>query len=101
MPRKRVPMRQVSEILRLAWSCNLSRNAIARSLSLGKTTVTDTLSRAQAAKLSWPLSPVISGDTLEDLLYPSRHFPPVRHRLEPDWLALHQELMTNKETVQL
>lgn len=97
MPRERVPMRQIREILRLAWSCGQSRSAIAKCCGVGKTTVTDTLTRARAAKLSWPLPPAISDDSLEDLLYPSRHSPPVRHRLEPDWLSLHQELISDKD----
>ncbi len=97
MPRERVPMRQIREILRLAWSCGQSRSSTAKSCGVGKTTVTDTLTRAAAAKLSWPLPPDITDDTLEDLLYPSRNSPPVRYRVEPDWLALHQELIADKD----
>lgn len=97
MPRERVPMRQIREILRLAWSCGLSRSAVATSCGVGKTTVTDTLTRAVVAKLSWPLPPGIADDTLEDLLYPSRHSPPVRHRPAPDWLAIHHELIADKD----
>lgn len=97
MPRKRVPMRHVREILRLAWSCGQSRSAVATSCGIGKTTVTDTLTRAVAAKLSWPLPPNLTDDALEDLLYPSRHSPPVRHRCAPDWAALHHELISDKD----
>ena len=97
MPRERVPMRHVREILRLAWSCGQSRSAIAKSCGIGKTTVTDTLTRAVAAKLSWPLPAPLSDDALEDLLYPSRHSPPVRHRPEPDWPALQRELVADKD----
>jgi len=97
MPRERVPMRQIREILRLAWSCNQSRSAVAKTCGVGKTTVTDTLTRAAAAKLAWPLPSLLTDDALEDLLYPSRHSPPVRHRTEPDWLALHQELISDKD----
>lgn len=96
MPRERVPMRQIREILRLAWSCGQSRSAIAKTCGVGKTTVTDTLTRAAAAKLTWPL-PSLTDDSLEDLLFPSRHSPPIRHRPEPDWLALHQELISDKD----
>jgi len=97
MPRERVPMRQIREILRLAWSCSQSRSAIAKCCGVGKTTVTDTLARAVAARLSWPLPPALSDDALENLLFPSRHSPPVRHRSEPDWLALHHQLIADKD----
>jgi len=55
MPKERVTMRKIREILRLAWTCGQSRSSIAKSCGVGKTTVSDTLSRALAAKLSWPL----------------------------------------------
>jgi len=97
MPRERVSMRHVREILRLAWSCGQSRSAIATCCGVGKTTVTDTLTRAVAAKLSWPLPTPLSDDALEDLLYPSRHSPPIRHRPEPDWPALQRELVADKD----
>lgn len=97
MPRERVPMRQIREILRLAWSCRQSRSSIAKVCGVGKTTVTDSLTRATAAKLPWPLPPSLTDDALEDLLYPSRHSPPVRHRCEPDWLSLHRELISDKD----
>lgn len=97
MPRERVPMRHIREILRLAWSCGQSRSSTAKSCGVGKTTVTDILTRAAAAKLSWPLPSNITDDALEDLLYPSRHSPPIRYRSEPDWLALHQELIADKD----
>jgi len=55
MPRERVAMRKIREILRLVWSCGQSRRAVARAVGVGKATVDDTVSRALAAGLSWPL----------------------------------------------
>lgn len=55
MPQKRVTMRKIREILRLAWANSQSRRAIARSCNVGKGTVDDTINRAIAAGLSWPL----------------------------------------------
>ena len=37
MPRERVTMRKIREILRLVWSCNLSRRDAARTCSVGNT----------------------------------------------------------------
>ena len=67
MPQERVTMRKIREILRLTWSCNQSRQAIATSCGIGKTTVTDTLYRASAAKLSWPLPFALDDEGLEAL----------------------------------
>jgi hypothetical protein len=75
MPRERVTMRKIREILRLAWSCGQSRSSIAKSCGVGKTTVSDTISRALAAKLSWPLPDDLGDDTLESLLYSSPPLP--------------------------
>ena len=61
MPRKRVVMRQVREVLRLKWACGLSDRQIAHSLGISRPTVADYVRRAQRAGLSWPLP-----DTLDD-----------------------------------
>jgi hypothetical protein len=67
MPQNRVAMRKIREILRLAWSCGQTRHAIAVSCGVGKTTVIDTLCRASAAGLHWPL-PDLDDEQLEQLL---------------------------------
>ena len=51
MPAERVSMRRVCEILRLKHACGASDRAIARSLSLARSTVALTLERAAAAGL--------------------------------------------------
>ena len=96
MPKERVTMRKVREILRLAWSCGQSRTAAARSCGVSKTTVTDTIRRALAAKLSWPLPCYLTDDVLEDLLYPPRNLSPNASRAQPDWKYLNNELVTHK-----
>ena len=55
MPQERVTMRQIREISRLVWSCGHSRKNTAIACGVGKTTVTDTVARANAAGLQWPL----------------------------------------------
>lgn len=61
-------MRKSRDILRLAWSCNQSRQTIATSCGIGKTTVTDILYRASSAKLSLPLPFALDDVGLEALL---------------------------------
>jgi transposase len=89
-------MRKIREILRLAWSCNQSRQAIATSCGVGKTTVTDTLSRAHAANLSWPLPLSMDDEGLEALLYPAISGAPRHKHSQPDWNALNTEFITHK-----
>lgn len=96
MPKERVTMRKVREILRLVWSCGQSRAAAAKSCGVSKTAVTDTIRRASMAKLSWPLPGDLDDVVLESLLYPPRNCSPVFSRPQPDWHLLHNELTTHK-----
>jgi len=96
MPQERVTMRKIRDILRLAWSCNQSRQTIATSCGIGKTTVTDTLYRASAANLSWPLPFALDDEGLETLLYPIKLSSSPRKLTLPDWHALNSEFVTHK-----
>lgn len=89
-------MRKVREILRLVWACGQSRKAAATTCGVGKTTVTDTVARASAAGLSWPLPP-LDDEALERLLYPPVLHPAVRNLPQPDWNSLHNELVSRKD----
>ena len=42
MPRERVAMRKIREILRLVWGCNQSRRDAGKACAVGRTTVNDT-----------------------------------------------------------
>ena len=94
MPRERVAMRKIREILRLVWSCGQSRRAVARAVGVGKATVDDTVSRALAVGLSWPLQ--LDDEALQTLLYPPVVRPSSRKPVLPDWQVLHDELISHK-----
>ena len=96
MPQNRVTMRKIREILRLAWSCNQTRQLISDSCGIGKTTVTDTLYRASAAGLSYPLPADLDDERLERLLYPQHPRAITSRRTPPDWASLHNELLSHK-----
>ena len=49
-------MHAIFDILRLRHEAALSERAIARSLHVSRSTVSDVLTRAQLANLTWPLS---------------------------------------------
>jgi hypothetical protein len=54
MPRERLPMRKIGDVLRLH-AGGLSKRRIAVSLNIGRTAVGDYISRARRAGLGWPL----------------------------------------------
>jgi transposase len=92
MPRTRLSMRQVHEVLRLKWAVGLSDRQIARSLGLSRPTIASYVQRAQLAGLSWPLPDGLDDATLEQRLFPP---PPAKGPLTlpaPDWATVHREL---------
>src|SRR5919198_824985 len=92
MPRQRLSMRQIHEVLRLKWAAGLSERQIARSLGLSRPTVAAYVRRAQVAGLSWPLPDELDAATLEQRLFPSSATPVTATRLVPDWATVHHEL---------
>ena len=93
-------MRKIRQVLRLALDAGVSRRSISRSLGLSRDVVTDYLTRAAAAGLTWPLPPDLDDAQLEDRL-----FPPLAVNLhrkpEPDWSVIHQEMKRKGATLQV
>ncbi len=78
-------MRKVKEALRLKFSCGLSVSGIARSLCVARSTVSEYLSRADSAGISWPLPSDIDDDALQRLLFPLFPSVPSSTRAVPDF----------------
>ena len=91
MATKRLPMRQIREILRLKHDQQLSHRAIASACRVGLGTVADYLGRAKQAGLEWPLPEDLGEAALEARLFP-RAGPGSRERVAPDVEGIHQEL---------
>lgn len=68
MPRPRLAMRKVRDLLRLA-AQGLSGRQVAAALGVPHTTVADHLRRAKAAGLGWPLPEGMSDSALEAALF--------------------------------
>ena len=94
-------MRKATEILRLRWEQQLRVRQVAQSLSISHSTVIDTLRRAEAAGLRWPLPASLGAAGLEALLYRRHETGPRRVRPEPDWAEVHRELRRKGVTLQL
>lgn len=92
MPRERLSMRKVREVLRLKWEAELSNRAIARSCDISHSTVREYLHRAQQAGLTWPLPEDLDEDQLYELLFPRPAARSERSIPEPDWEYVCTEL---------
>ena len=100
MPRERLPMRKIHDVLRLH-ADGLSKRRIAVGLNIGRTAVGDYLRRARRAGLAWPLPEGLSDEALERLLFaPPPAVSPDRRPL-PDWPLLHRELKRPGVTLSL
>lgn len=100
MPRERLPMRKIYDVLRLH-AGGLSKRRIAVSLNIGRTAVGDYLRRARRAGLGWPQPEGLSDEDLERLLFPPPPAVSPDRRPPPDWPALHRELKRPGVTVSL
>jgi transposase len=99
MPAKRIGTRDAREIIRLK-SSSVSTHEIARRLGLARSTVRETLTRAEAAGLAWPLPDDMTDGALEAALYASRRSKRGHRRIaEPDWVSVHRELKRKHVTL--
>ena len=90
MPRERLSMRKIKEVLRLKQT-GLSNRAIGRACAIGKETVREYLRRAAEAGIGWPLPEGLTEEALEARLFPYEVHLGGKRR-EPDWSELHKEL---------
>jgi len=93
MPAKReLSMRQMRHLLRLHHD-GVSAREIGRLLGVARSTIQDSLKRAAAAGLKWPLPDDVCDDELERQLFGRAGVAPgVRRRVEPDWADLAREM---------
>lgn len=100
MPKPRLSVHKIKEILRLRYSLNLSERQIATSCRIARSTVADYLRRAMEAGLSWPLPDGLSEQALEEKLFPASAASPPE-RPVPDWAYIHRELKRPGVTLKL
>ena len=92
-------MRGAREIIRLKSSC-VSTHEIARRLGIARSTVRETLKRAETASLAWPLPEDMNDTALEAALYATRRSKRGHRRIEePDWASVHRELKRKHVTL--
>lgn len=101
MPRERLSMRKIKEILRLKWGSGLPERQVASACGVSRSTVGNYVHRAAKAGLSWPLPEELDETALEGLLF-SRPQPARSSSVPlPDWAEVHRELKRKGVTRQL
>src|SRR6266568_1563564 len=102
MPAERTTMRQVREVLRLKFVGGVPTREIARRIGVAASTVRATISRFQAAGLSWPLPEELTDAALEARLFADAGTKQGhRRQVEPDWASTHRELKRKHVTLSL
>ena len=101
MPRERLSMRKIKEILRLKFEFGLSTRQISDSLGVSVGAVHAHLARIRVAGIKWPLHDGLTESELETLLFPK----PVRGgpstEALPDWSVVGTQLKRKGVTRQL
>jgi len=101
MPRERLSMRKIRELLRLKFTCGLSTRQIAQSLALGMGSVHEYLARVRVAGLSWPLPEELTDEQIEAQLFPSVGGLSLTAKPPPDWNQIETELKRKGVTLRL
>jgi len=95
-----ISMRKIEEILRLKYEVGLPHRAIATSCGVSASTVSEYVTHAKAAGLSWPLPEGMSEEQLEEQLFP-RKVLAGRQIPQPDWKYVNKELKRKSVTLSL
>ena len=98
MPAKRLSMRKIKEVLRLA-AQEMSHRQIARICGISRPTVSSFVRRATEAGLTWPLPDELSETELEARLFPGTPAGWGEVRPIPDWVQVHRELKRKSVTL--
>ena len=100
MAKRRLPMRQLRQILKLKYVTCLTHREIAKACSIGAGTVSTYITRAREAEFTWPLPPELDDATLEKRLFKLAQVAGTARPL-PQWAAIHRELKRTGVTLHL
>ena len=92
MPQERLSMRKIKDVLRMH-SFGLAQSQIARSCSIGQSTVSEYIKAAEAAGIQWPAAADWEESKLAAALMP-KHPPttPAARLPAPEFAAIHVKL---------
>ena len=85
----------------MKYEAGLTHRAIAQSCLVSPSTVSEYVTHAKAAGLSWPLPEELSAEQLEEMLFPQRGSTSGRNITQPDWAEVYKELRQKSVTLSL
>jgi hypothetical protein len=80
-------MRKIREVLRLTHELGLSVRQVREATGVGKTAVSEYVSRARVIGITWPIPPEITDAELEQRLFTPAGFHEGSTKPLPDWTA--------------
>ena len=97
----RMSMRKIREVLRLTHELGLTVRQVREATGVGKTAVSEYVSRAKVVGITWPIPPEISDAELERLLFTPPGFHEGSTKPIPDWTKVHEELKRRGVTLMI
>jgi transposase len=94
-------MRKIREVLRLTHELGLSVRQVREATGVGKTAVSEYVSRAKVVGITWPIPPEITDADLERRLFAPAGFHDGSTKPVPDWTTVHQELKRRGVTLMI
>jgi hypothetical protein len=94
-------MRKIREVLRLTHELGLSVRQVRAATGVGKTAVSEYVSRARVVGITWPIPPEISDAELERRLFTPAGFHEGSTKPLPDWTKVHEELKRRGVTMMI
>jgi transposase len=91
-------MLKITELLRLKYELKLPHRAIAASLAISPSTVSEYIKRVESSQLTWPLPEGMTQEQLHALLFNEDE---KEVQAQPDWTQIHQELRRKGVTLHL
>ncbi len=99
MPKQRLDLRMIKDIIRIKWQTELSHEQIAKALNISKGVVSKYLALADACGLDWEAAQALDERQLTARLLPRTNA--AGSYVEPDWAAIHRELDRKGVTLML
>ena len=97
----RMSMRKIREVLRLTHELRLTVRQVREATGVGKTAVSEYVSRAKVVGITWPIPPEISDAELERRLFTPAGFHEGSTKRLPDWTKVHEELKRRGVTLMI
>jgi len=94
-------MRKIREVLRLTHELGLTVRQVREATGVGKTAVSEYVSRAKVVGITWPIPPEISDAELERRLFTPAGFHEGSTKRLPDWTKVHEELKRRGVTLMI